>query len=97
MCDDHDEDLWIRGWESCLEKHVVHAVRSSSDQLSRVKAAASVAFKQGGKMLDVGRGGPEVMDRIVSSLCRKLSNTTRASVVQNLQAFTVPKGTPFST
>lgn len=24
-CDDHDDDTWTRGWEYCLEKHVVRA------------------------------------------------------------------------
>ena len=96
-CDDPHPIKWIRGWDKCLERHVMRAVRSASPQAPALKAMISGAFKQAGRLQDEGLHGPEVLQHVIRTLCRGLSRATPAAVMQALQNLVVPAGTLFST
>ena len=96
-CDDPHPIEWIRGWDKCLERHVMRAVRSASPQAPALKAMISGAFKQAGRLQDEGLHGPEVLQHVIRTLCRGLSRATPAAVMQALQNLVVPAGTLFST
>ena len=95
-CDDPHPYVWTRGWEKCLERHVLRAVRPTSIQAPSVKSMIADAFAQGSRLQDEGRRGPDVLQHIIRSLCRGLSRATPAAVMQALQNLVVPVGTPFS-
>ena len=84
-CDDPHPIEWIRGWDKCLERHVMRAVRSASPQAPALKAMISGAFKQAGRLQDEGLHGPEVLQHVIRTLCRGLSRATPAAVMQALQ------------
>ncbi|CAN0539019.1 unnamed protein product, partial [Laminaria digitata] len=46
-------------------------------------------------MQNEGQNGPQVLQYIIRTLCRSLSKTTPAAVMQALQNLVVPAGTPF--
>ena len=43
-CDDPHPYVWTRGWEKCLERHVLRAVRPTSLQAPSVKSMIADAF-----------------------------------------------------
>ena len=96
-CDDFHPFSWTKGWEKCIERHVLRAVRPTAPQVSWLKSMASDAFSQGGRLQDSGRSGPDVLQHIIRILCRHLSTATPAAGLQALKNLGVPAGTPFST
>lgn len=53
------------------------------------------AFALGGRLLDAGQRGSEVLQHIIRALCRGLSTATPAVVMQALHNIVVPQGTLF--
>ena len=92
-CDDPRPYVWTRGWEKCLERHVLRAVRPTSPQAPSVKSMIVDAFVQGSRLQAEGRRGPDVLQHIIRSLCRGLGRATPAAVMQALQNLVVPVGT----
>ena len=97
VCDDFHPLSWTKGWEKCIERHVLRAVRPTAPQISALKGMVSNAFSQGGRLQDSGRSGPDVLHHVIPILCRHLSTATPAAVMQALQRLVVPAATPFST
>ena len=95
-CDDPHPYLWTKGWETCLERHVLRAVRSASPQAPVVKSMIAEAFSQGERLQKEDRLGPDILQHVIRCLCRGLSRATPAAVMQALQNLVVPVGTPFS-
>ena len=54
------------------------------------------AFAQGVRLQAEGRRGPDVLQLIIRSLCRRRGRATPAAVMQALQNLVVSVGTPFS-
>ena len=79
-----------------LERHVLKSVRVSSPQAPDVKTLVATAFTQGSKLMEDGCCGHDAFDHIIRALCRGLSKTSPAEVMQTLQNLVVPQGTPFS-
>ena len=49
-CDDPHPYLWIKGWEKCLERHVLRAVRSASPQSPAITSMIVEAFSHRGRL-----------------------------------------------
>ena len=49
-CDDPHPYVWTRGWEKCLDRHVLRAVRPTSLQAPSVKSTIADAFAQGNRL-----------------------------------------------
>ena len=94
--DDFHPLSWTKGWEKCIERHVLRAVRPTAPQASALKGMVSDAFAQGGRLQDPGRSGPDVLQQVIRIICRHLSTATPAAVMQALQNLVIPAGTPFS-
>ena len=95
-CDDPHPYVWTRGWEKCLEQHVLRALRPTSPQAPSIKSMIADAFAQGSRLYAEGRRGPDVLHHIFRSLCCGLRRATPAAVMQALQNLVVPVGTPSS-
>ena len=91
-CDDPHPYLWTRGWEKCLERHILRAVRPTSPEAPSIKSMIADAFAQGSRLQAKGRRGPDVLQHIFRSLCRGLSRATPTAVMQALQNLVVPVG-----
>ena len=86
---------WVRGWETCLKRHVSLAVRNTDPQATKEKGMIDDSFAHGGRMLDAKQPDPVVLEHVIRALCRDLSNVTPARIIQALQNLTVEVGTPF--
>ena len=56
--------LWTRGWEKCLERHVLRAVRPTSPQAPQapsIKSMIAHPFAKRSRLQAEGRGGPDVL------------------------------------
>ena len=95
-CDDPHPYLWTRGWEKCLERRILRAVRPTSPEAPSIKSMIADAFAQGSRLYAEGRRGPDVLHHIFRSLCCGLRRATPAAVMQALQNLVVPVGTPSS-
>ena len=58
-CDDVHPYIWTKGWEKCLERHVLRAVRSASPHAPAIKSMIVDAFSQGERLQKEDRLGPE--------------------------------------
>lgn len=95
-CEDSHPVLWTPGWEMCLQRHILRSIRTNAPQVSDVRSLVTQAFKDGIRLQKEGQIGPDVLQYIVRTLCRGLSKSTPAAVMQALQNLVVPAGTPFS-
>ena len=93
--DDPHSYLWTRGWEKCLERHVLRAVRSTAPQASTLKPMITEAFAQGGFFRDEGRHGSDVLQHAIRFLCLGLRRATPAAVMQALQQIVSTPGYTF--
>ncbi|CAN0524126.1 unnamed protein product, partial [Laminaria digitata] len=94
-CEDPHPIMWTQGWEGCLLRHILRAIRTNVPQVSILRSVVTQAFEQGRRMQIEGQNGPQVLQYIIRTLCRSLSKTTPAAVMQALQNLVVPAGTPF--
>ena len=81
VCDDFHPLSKTKGWEQCIERHVLRAARSTPPQVSALKGMVSDAVAQGGQLQDSGRSGPDVLEHVIRILCRHLSTATPAAVM----------------
>lgn len=95
-CEDAHPTLWVRGWETCLKRHVSLAVRNTDPQASKVMSTIDDSCAHGGRMLDACQPGPVVLEHVIRALCRGLSTVTPVLIMQALQNLTVEAGIPFS-
>ena len=67
-CDDPHPYLWTRGWEKCLERHVLRAVRPTSPQAPSIKSMIADPFAKRSRLQAEGRGGPDVLQYALCAL-----------------------------
>ena len=68
-CDDFHPLSWTKGWEKCIECHVLRAVRPTAPQVTALKSMVSDAFAKGGRLQDSGRSRPGVLQHVIRTLC----------------------------
>ena len=64
-CDNPHPYIWTKGWEKCLKRHVLRAVRSASPQAPAIKSMIVDAFSQGERLQKEDRLGPDILQHII--------------------------------